>query len=149
MCGRHITFAPMKTMLVVYRILTFILLPIAALMGFIDISLLLMALANPAALLPVFAIACIVIYIFTSLSFLTKGITDGRQCKPSLRDWIRVNAYVSIAFGGLGIIEYITLLKNKNIAAEVIKQAMQQQNIPAGMTIDQLQQLLLSFMSFF
>jgi hypothetical protein len=139
----------MKTLLIVYRILTFILLPIAALMGFIDISLLLMAMANPAALLPVFAIACIVIYVFTSLSFLTKGIMGGRKCKPSLRDWIRVNAFVSIAFSALGIIEYITLLNNKTVTAEVVKQAMQQQSIPPGMTSGQLEQVLLGFLFFF
>ena len=139
----------MKTMLVVYRILTFLLLPIAALMGFIDISLVLMALANPAALLPVFAITCIVIYVFTSLSFLTKGVLGGRQCKPSLRDWIRVNAFVSIAFSGLGVIEYVTLMGNKTAAGQVVKQAMQQQAIPAGMTAPQLEQILLSFLFIF
>jgi len=139
----------MKTLLIVYRVLTFILLPIAAIFGFIDLSLLLMALANPAALLPVFAIACIVIYVFTSLSFLTKGIMGGRQCKPSLRDWIRVNAFVSIAFSALGIIEYITLLSNKTVVAAVVKQAMQQQSLPAGMSAGQLEQMLLSFLFFF
>ncbi|TKK67801.1 hypothetical protein FC093_13715 [Ilyomonas limi] len=139
----------MKTLLIVYRVLTFILLPIAAIFGFIDLSLLLMALANPAALLPVFAIACIVIYVFTSLSFLTKGIIGGRKCKPSLRDWIRVNAFVSIAFSALGIIEYITLINNKTVASEVIKQAMQHQTIPAGMSTAQLEQMLLSFLLFF
>ena len=145
----HITFAHMKTLTIVYRILTFILLPIAAIFGFIDLSLLLMALANPAALLPVFAIACIVIYVFTSLSFLVKGIMGGRKCKPSLRDWIRVNAFVSIAFSGLGIIEYISLLNNKTVLGEVVKQAMQQQSVPAGMTSGQLEQILLSFLLFF
>lgn len=139
----------MKTLLIVYRILTFILLPIAAILGFMDVSLVLIALANPAALLPVFAIACIVIYVFTSLSFLTKGILGGKPCKPSLRDWIRVNAFVSIAFSALGIIEYVTLLSNKSVAGEVIKQAMQQQSIPAGMTNAQLEQVLLSFLFFF
>src|SRR3954470_1418467 len=103
----------MKALLIVYRLLTFILLPIAAILGFLDISLLLLALANPAALLPVFAIACIVIYVFTSFFFLIKGILGGMQCKPSLRDWIRVNAFVSIAFCSLGILEYITLINNK------------------------------------
>lgn len=149
MCCRHSTFAAMKTLLIVYRILTFILLPLAALMGFIDLSLILMALANPAALLPVFAIACIVIYVFTSLSFLVKGILGGKQCKPSLRDWIRVNAFVSLAFSGLAVLEYITLLTNKTIIGEVVKQAMQQPTIPQGMTAAELQQILLSFMFIF
>lgn len=142
-------FAPMKTMLIVYRILTFILLPIAAILGFIDLSLLLLALSNPAVLLPVFAIACIVIYMFTASSFLQKGILGGRACRASLRDWIRVNAFVSIAFAGLVVIEYLTLLTNKTIAGEVVKQAMQQQNIPPDMTAAQLEQALLTFLLLF
>ena len=139
----------MKTILIVYRILTFLLLPVAAILGLVDISLLLLALSNPSALLPAFAIACIVIYVFTSLSFLVMGILGGRQCKPSLRDWIRVNAFVSIAFGGLTVIEYITLLNNKTFASELIKQAMQQPGIPPNMTAASLEQILLSFLFFF
>jgi|SRR4051812_45399718 hypothetical protein len=139
----------MKALLIIYRLLTFILLPIAAILGFLDISLLLLALANPAALFPVFAIACIVIYIFTSFSFLVKGVLGGKECKHSLRDWIRVNAFVSIAFSALGIIEYITLVKNKTIAGEVIQQAVNQQTIPQGMTAGQLEQLLLKFLFIF
>jgi hypothetical protein len=145
----HITFAAMKTLLVVYRLLSFILLPIAAILGFLDAYFLLVALANPSALLPVFAIACIVIYVFTSLSFLTKGILGGRQCNPSLRDWIRVNAIVSIIVSGLGVIEYITLIINKSFIGEVVKQAIQQQKIPAGFTAVQLEQMLLKFFFFF
>src|SRR5437764_1519642 len=102
----------MKSLLIVYRLLTFILLPIAVIIGIVDITVLSLALATPSALLLVFAIACIVIYVFTSFSFLTNGIIGGRQCKPSLRDWIRVNAFVSIALSSLGIIDYITILSN-------------------------------------
>ena len=139
----------MKMLLIVYRVLTFILLPIVAILGFIDISLLLMALANPAALLPAFAIACIVIYLFTSLNFLNKGITAGKPCKLSLRDWIRVNAFVSIAFSTLGIIEYITVLNNKAVRDEMVKQAMAQQGVATAISSGQMEQILLSFLFIF
>jgi hypothetical protein len=139
----------MKGLLIIYRLLSFILLPIAVIIGFIDISLLLLALANPAALLLVFAIACIVIYVFTSFSFLTKGIISGRQCKPSLRDWIRVNAFVSIGLCCLGIRDYIIIVNNKSMVGEIVKQAIQQQTIPPGMTAPQLEQMLLKFLFFF
>jgi hypothetical protein len=145
----HIIFAAMKTMLIVYRILTFVLLPIVTLLGIIDIFLLLVALSNPSAMLTVFAIACIVIYVFTSLSFLVKGILGGRQCKASLRDWIRVNAFVSIAFSSLGVIEYITLISNKSLTADFVKQLMQQPSVPAGINAAELEQVLLSFLLFF
>jgi hypothetical protein len=139
----------MKTILIVYRLLSFILLPIALIIGIIDIMFLSLALANPSALLLVFAIACIVIYVFTSFSFLTNGILGSRQCKPSLRDWIRVNAFVSIALSSLGIIDYITLVSNKSIADALIKQVIQQQTIPQGMTTPQLEQMLLKFLFIF
>ena len=139
----------MKSLLIVYRLLTFILLPIAVIIGIVDITVLSLALATPSALLLVFAIACIVIYVFTSFSFLTNGIIGGRQCKPSLRDWIRVNAFVSIALSSLGIIDYITIVSNKSIAGDIVKQIIQQQTIPPGITAPQLEQMLLKFLLFF
>jgi hypothetical protein len=136
----------MKALLIVYRLLTFILLPIAVIIGIVDVMFLFLALANPLALLIFFAIACIVIYVFTSFSFLTKGILGGRQCKPSLRDWIRVNAFVSIALSVLGIRDYIIIISNKSIVGNVVKQAKQQQTIPPELTAPQLEQMLLKFL---
>ena len=145
----HITFAAMKSLLIVYRLLTFILLPISVIIGIVDITVLSLALANPSALLLVFAIACIVIYIFTSFSFLTKGILGGRPCKPSLRDWIRVNAFVSVVLCGLGVIDYIIIVSNKSVAGDIVKQVIQQQTVPPGLTAPQLEQMLLKFMFMF
>ena len=139
----------MKALLIVYRLLTFILLPIAVIIGIVDIMFLFLALANPSTLLLVFAIACIVIYVFASFSFLTKGIYSGRQCKPSLRDWIRVNAFVSIALSSIGIIDYIIIVIKKTVVGDVVKQVMQQQAIPPGLTVPQLEQMLLKFMFMF
>jgi hypothetical protein len=86
--------------LTIFRILTFILLPFALLFGGIAFFIFFIALANPQLLLFVFVLAGFVIYLFLSLKFLTKGIDPGRKCKPSMRDWIRVNAFVSIYFAG-------------------------------------------------
>ena len=85
--------------LTIFRILSFILLPIAALFGGIGFFVLLMALANPEMFLLVFLLAGFVIYTFSSLKFLIKAIDTDRPCKPGLRDWIRVNAFVSIFLG--------------------------------------------------
>ncbi|HJV19601.1 MAG TPA: hypothetical protein VJ552_06945 [Sediminibacterium sp.] len=80
--------------LTVFRVLTFILIPVAILFGILDLFMLLMALSsNPAMLLIVFAMACFVIYMFTSLRFLLQGIGNERQLNASLKDWIKVNAY--------------------------------------------------------
>ena len=86
--------------LTIFRILTFILVPIAALFGGIGFFTLLLALSNPQLLFAVFLLLSFAIYVFTSLTFLYKGIDPGKQCKPSLKDWIRVNAFVA---GFLGI----------------------------------------------
>lgn len=77
----------------IFKIITFILVPIALLFGLIDLIMFMMALANPALLLIVFAMACFVIYVFASLRFLLQGISIERPCKASLKDWIKVNAY--------------------------------------------------------
>ena len=77
----------------IFRILTFVLIPVALLFGLMDLFMLVMALSNPALLLIVFAMACFVIYIFASLRFLMQGIGKDKPCSPALKDWIRVNAY--------------------------------------------------------
>lgn len=85
--------------LTIFRILTFILLPVASLFAVMDLMIIPGALSNPALLLIVFILAAFVIYIFASLRFLTKGIDTGRPFNPALRDWIRVNAFVAGAMG--------------------------------------------------
>jgi Na+/H+-translocating membrane pyrophosphatase len=68
------------------------------------------AFANPALLFPLFLIACIVIYSFASLNFLIKGIDGKKNLKKSSKDWIKVNAIVSIVFALLMIIECVVFL---------------------------------------
>ena len=58
--------------------------------------MLLGAMMQVALLFGVFVITSCVIYVFASLKFMNRGIDRGRQCNPSLRDWIRVNAFVSL-----------------------------------------------------
>jgi hypothetical protein len=68
------------------------------LFGGIGFFTLFIALANPELLFSVFLLAGFVIYIFLSLKFLTKRIDADKQATTSMRDWIRVNAFVSIFF---------------------------------------------------
>ncbi len=96
--NNNLLYIFMKT-LTIYRILTYVLLPIAVLFGMIDFLMLFSALANPALLFIVFIMAGFVIYTFASLRFLTNGIDSNKPCKTSLRDWIKVNGYVSVFLG--------------------------------------------------
>jgi hypothetical protein len=122
--------------LTLFRILTFILVPFAALFGFMDLLFLLSALANPALLLMVFVLAAFVIYVFASLKFLNRGIDANRPCAPSLRDWIRVNAYVSLFMGGLFFLNGTSILfmSDSNLNQFIHQFLETQPNIPAMLT---------------
>lgn len=110
----------------IFRILTFILLPIAGVFGLISLFMLLIALSNIGALFSVFVIVAFVIYVFASLQFLTKGIDTGRPCKPGLRDWIRVNAFVTIFMCASSIFSVTTILAQGD--AGIREQALQMRN---------------------
>ncbi len=101
--------------LTIFRILTFTLLPIAAMFGFIDIIFIISAMANPALLFVAFIIAAFVIYTFASLKFLTKGIDLARDCKPSLRDWIRVNGFVASFLGTMFLLNALSIFFTSDI----------------------------------
>ncbi|MES2005640.1 MAG: hypothetical protein V4450_14070 [Bacteroidota bacterium] len=136
--------------LTLFRILSFVLLPIAAMFGFIDFILLLSALANPPLLLMVFLIAAFVIYTFSSLKFLSKGIDTGRPCKPSLRDWIRANAFVSVFMGVMFLLNAVSILFMSDVSLrQFIAQFRETQpNIPAMLT-PELFLTILKMMAYF
>ena len=121
-----------------YRILTYILLPFAALFGIFAPFMLLMGLANPIMLLPAAILTCFCIYVVASMIFLIKGIGKQQPCKPSLKDWIKVNGYVAGAMGGMSLVNSLSLLFYPR--AELIKMAgdllAAQPMKPAGITVD-------------
>ncbi len=117
-------------MLLPYRILTYVLLPVAAFIGIITIFMLMIALANPSILLVVFLFASVTIYVITSFIFLQKAIDQKQLCKHALKDWIKVNAFVSIVFCMLFLIQSVTLLSDAKLLNEALQQAIaQQQNM--------------------
>ena len=83
----------------VFRLFTYILLPFAAFFGIMDLIMLLSALGNPSILFAVFLIAAFCIYVFAALIFLIRHIDRNQHAKPSLKDWIKVNAYASLFLG--------------------------------------------------
>jgi len=113
--------------LIIYRIFSFLLLPIAVLFGTAVLLLLTTAMSNPAILFPIFLIACIAIYSFTSLSFLMKGIDGKKPLRKSLKDWIRVNAFASIVFALLMISQCILFLMHPEMLQQLSEQAKQMQ----------------------
>jgi|GEM_PF-217292 len=122
------TFLINIAQLMPYRILSFILLPIAALMGIVTLIALLAALVNPPLLLGVFLLSSVVIYVISSFIFLQKGIDNKQMCRHSLRDWIRVNAFVTIVFCALAFLNTATLLTNPKLFMEAVTQGLARQN---------------------
>ena len=109
--------------LTAYKILTFILLPFAVIFGLLAVIMFFVALANPVLLLPVFMMAGFTIYAICSTIFLFKGVTNNQPCKPSLKDWIKVNGYVSSTLVVMTLINTITLMNTNK--AELKKYADQ------------------------
>ncbi len=125
--------------LTIFKIISFLLIPVALLFGLMDIAVTIMALSgNPAFLLMAFAMACFVIYVFASLYFLLNGINHERQCKPSLKDWIKVNAYGSLFISVLFLMNASAVFFINDInLRQVISEMMEQQPELSGkITLD-------------
>ena len=78
-----------------YRIISYILLPIAALFGFMGLLMLILALSNPAIMIPTLIIMVIVVYIILSFIFFMKAVENGKKCKPTLRKWITATGIIA------------------------------------------------------
>lgn len=85
--------------LTIFRVLTYILMPFASFFAIMDLIMLLSALGNPSLLFAVFLIAAFCIYVFASLIFMVRHIDRNQHAKPSLKDWVKVNAYASLFLG--------------------------------------------------
>lgn len=111
--------------LTIYRIFSFLLIPIAVMFGISILFFLGIALSNPAMLLPLFLLACIVIYSFAALNFLIKGIDGKKQLRRSAKDWLKVNAYASIVFALMIISECFVFIFHPQVMKEALEQAKQ------------------------
>lgn len=82
-----------------FRILSFILLPIALFFIVMDFIAIIMALGNPSLLFPVFLLTGMIIYVLMSFYFLLMGLNRKQVLGASVKDWIKVNAYVTLFLG--------------------------------------------------
>ena len=97
-----------------YIVLSYCLIPIALFFAFLDVIILLSSLANPSALIMVFIVACLVIYTFASFKFLKFGIEREIVQTKKLKDFIKVNAYVSFFLCSLFFVNSISVLVSTN-----------------------------------
>lgn len=97
--------------------------PFAVIFGLLAVLMLLVALVNPVLLFPVFMMVGFTIYTGCSSIFLFKGIINNQPLKPLLKDWTKVNGYVSSAMGVMTFFNTITLMNTSK--AELRKYAEQ------------------------
>lgn len=134
----------MKQKLVLYRLTTFILLPIAGLLGLNLLFTLPAIFSNPPLLLGAFILFAIVAYVISSFIFFLQGVQNNKPLKQGLKDFVRVNAFITIAFAVfslLGAVSYFSVMQN--VSADDL--ARLQKNMgPAfdGMTKDAFLRLL-------
>jgi hypothetical protein len=105
-----------------YGLLYIVLLPFALLFGLSALSNLILGTQAPALFLVAFLAACYSIYTIATLVFYVKGIQQQRPCKPSLRDWIRVNAFVIVAPTFLFLVNGIAILLKPSLIQGILSQ---------------------------
>ncbi len=106
----------------VFRILSFILMPVAVLIGVIDATNFLpQALSTPQLLLPVFVMAAIVMYVFSSFRFYRNGINGTTVFTHKTKDFIKVNGYVAVGFSMLTLVQSIIVAVNKELFNHLIE----------------------------
>ena len=81
------------------------------------------AFANPPLFFPLFFVACIAIYTFAALNFLISGIDGKKSLGRSSKDWLKVNAIVSIIYALIAILQRLVLALNPSIVKDYATQA--------------------------
>jgi len=133
-----------------YRIINFVILPLSAYIGVNVLISIFASLTNPMLLLFEFVMACIPMYAFTANYFYNRSIKLQQPSKPSLKDFIKVNAYVSIIFSVFMFFTCLMVAAMLSDAA-MLKQMMDQleQNAPAQIPKERLLQFLRIFVYIF
>lgn len=128
-----------KIIMTIYRIISYILLIIALFLGLAVVLALFLALGNPGLLLNVFVAAAVVLYSISSFLFLINGIDSKKIQKPGMKDFIRVNAFVSIVFAVMNIFQTAAVITNPSVLNEAIAKmpnlTSTQQTIPIGLIL--------------
>jgi hypothetical protein len=86
-----------------------------------------------------FVAACMVIYSTLSSLFVRLVLAQKQPMRYSLKDWIKVNAYVSVLFNGLLLFSAVAVLANPSSVAQLLKEHPES---IAPYTIDQFWSLI-------
>lgn len=106
--------------------------------------LLSIATLNLQSLLPLFIMACVCIYTFCANVFNMKVIVKNKTAKAKLKDWIKVNAFVTSIFAVYNLSVCIHYATNPTAFALAIKAVQEQQQAmltQSGMSVALLEKL--------
>jgi hypothetical protein len=136
-----------------YRAINIVILPMAAYIAINVLMSIIVSLTNPLLLLFEFIMACIPLYAFTSNYFFNRGIKNAQPCKPVLKDWIKINAYVSLFFSVFMFLACLVLLAALNNPAQLQQlkdqvAASSPAPIPEGQLIRYLKIMVYVFLPF-
>ena len=140
------------TSLTPYRIISYILLPIAALLGIFGLGMFVFALVNPVVFIPALTFSCVVVYIILSFIFFMKAVENNKKCKSSLRKWITSTGIISVLFAGTTLFNCISLFYSPDLISSGISQSMSMQKNIAAVPMDLMVKVfkgVLYFMVFF
>ena len=120
-------------MMFIYRVLTYVLLIFAFFWAMGVIFLINVAFAYPALLLTLFVVSSVVLYTFSSFQFLRRGIDRGGHFKKSRKDFIKVNAYVTVFFAIINFVQAFIGISKPDKLQELLQQVQTMQSGASGL----------------
>lgn len=136
-------------MLTLYKILSFIIMPISYFVLVCIFMAMPMAFANPQILLGLAFMICLFLYSFFSFRFNSRAVIGNNPVKSNLKDWIKINSYVTFFQQVMLFISIIFILTNQSSVETQFRatynqmEAMQTSNL--NMTYPQFIQFLNGF----
>jgi vacuolar-type H+-ATPase subunit I/STV1 len=109
-----------------YRILGIIINLVGFLLAISLIVIIPVFITVPVLWLPLFIIAAVVLYTWFSNKFRQRVLVRKEVVRHSLRDWIKVNGYVTIAFSILNITSILSFIRNPASYIEATKELTKQ-----------------------
>lgn len=113
-------------MFIIYRVLSFFINIIGFFIAIALVIIIPIFITAPALWLPLFLIIAVVLYTFFSHRFSRKVLIRKEVVNHSLRDWIRVNGFVTLFFSFLNIPAIINLIRNPQSYIEATKEFSKQ-----------------------
>jgi hypothetical protein len=110
----------------IYKWLTYILSIPTAFIALFSLFGILIAIANPQMLIPVFIMVCIVLYYISSFIFLRKVLTQKLPCKKIIKDLIKINSVASLIFSVLNIVQIFSILFNPTFVQTTLNTIVEQ-----------------------